>query len=58
MQLMMKIVAAAAFRISHEYVPVLLCDINETILIARVNSVASLVCMTGGRMVATILYCC
>ena len=55
---MMKIVAAAAFRISHEYVPVLLCDLNETILIARVNSVASLVCMTEGRMVATILYCC
>ena len=44
---MMKIVAAAAFRILHEYVPVLLCNLDETILIARVNSVARLVCNTA-----------
>ena len=47
MPLMMKIVAAAAFRISHEDVPVLLRNLNEAILIAQANSVARLVCITA-----------
>ena len=42
MPLVMKIVAAAAFRISPEDLPVMLRNLNEAILIAQANSVARL----------------
>ena len=42
MPLVMKIVAAAAFRIAPEDLPVMLRNLNEAILIAQANSVARL----------------